>query len=52
MYARELVAHWSTPAGGFIVFNYGDSEGIGVTDDIAEVMFKEFYDLRNYWQNI
>ena len=48
--ARELVQHWSTPAGGFIVFNYGDSEGIGVTDSIAEVMFKEFYDLRHYWQ--
>ncbi|MDF1515458.1 MAG: uroporphyrinogen decarboxylase family protein, partial [Anaerolineae bacterium] len=30
--ARELVEHWSTPAGGFIVFNYGDSEAIGVTD--------------------
>ena len=48
--ARELVQHWSTPAGGFIVFNYGDSEGIGVTDSIAEVMFKEFYDLRHFWQ--
>ena len=48
--ARELVKHWSTPAGGFIVFNYGDSEGIGVTDSIAEVMFKEFYDLRHFWQ--
>jgi uroporphyrinogen-III decarboxylase len=49
--AQELVKYWSTPAGGFIVFNYGDSEGIGVTDSIAEVMFKEFYNLRNYWQN-
>jgi uroporphyrinogen-III decarboxylase len=49
--AHELIQHWSTPAGGFIVFNYGDSEGIGVSDDIAEVMFKEFYNLRNYWQN-
>jgi uroporphyrinogen decarboxylase len=49
--ARELVKYWSTPAGGFIVFNYGDSEGIGVSDNIAEVMFKEFYDLRNYWQS-
>lgn len=48
--ARELVKHWSTPAGGFIVFNYGDSEGIGVTDDTAEVMFREFYDLREYWK--
>lgn len=48
--ARALVENWSTPAGGFIVFNYGDSEGIGVTDTIAEVMFKEFYDLREYWK--
>jgi uroporphyrinogen-III decarboxylase len=47
--ARDLVAHWSTPQGGFIVFNYGDSEGIGVADHIAEVMFKAFYDLRQYW---
>lgn len=48
--ARELVENWSTPEGGLIVFNYGDSEGIGVTDAIAEVMFKEFYDLRDYWK--
>ena len=47
--ARQLVERWSTPAGGFIVFNYGDSEGIGVSDDIAEVMFREFYDLRTFW---
>ena len=47
--ARELVAHWSRPEGGLIVFNYGDSEGIGVSDGIAEVMFREFYDLRQYW---
>jgi len=49
--ARDLVKNWSTSDGGLIVFNYGDSEGIGVTDDIAEVMFREFYDLRNYWNN-
>lgn len=47
--ARELVKNWSTPRGGFIVFNYGDSEGIGVTDNIAEIMFREFYDLRYFW---
>ncbi|MFH1008181.1 MAG: uroporphyrinogen decarboxylase family protein [Candidatus Latescibacterota bacterium] len=49
--ARELVQNWSKPEGGFIVFNYGDSEGIGVTDAIAEVMFREFYDLREYWKD-
>lgn len=48
--ARKLVETWSVPEGGFIVFNYGDSEGIGVSDSIAEVMFKEFYDLREYWK--
>jgi hypothetical protein len=47
--ARELVEHWSTPQGGLIVFNYGDSEGIGISDEIAEVMFRAFYELRNYW---
>lgn len=47
--ARELIRNWSTPEGGFIVFNYGDSEGIGVSDAIAEVMFREFYELREYW---
>jgi hypothetical protein len=49
--ARELVENWSTPEGGLIVFNYGDSEGIGVSDDIAEVMFREFYNLREFWKN-
>jgi hypothetical protein len=48
--AGELVKHWSTPEGGFIVFNYGDSEGIGTTDEITEVMFKTFYDLKEYWK--
>ena len=44
-----MVENWSTPKGGLIVFNYGDSEAIGTSDAIAEVMFKEFYDLRHYW---
>ena len=47
--ARELVASWSVPEGGFIVFNYGDSEGIGVEDEIAKVMFEEFYNLKDFW---
>ena len=50
--ARQLIKHWSKPEGGFIVFNYGDSEGIGVSDDIAEVMFKEFYIHREYWSTL
>ena len=47
---RELVEHWSRPEGGLIVFNYGDSDSIGVSDDIAEVMFREFYQLKDYWR--
>ncbi|MDP6449854.1 MAG: uroporphyrinogen decarboxylase family protein [Lentisphaeria bacterium] len=48
--ARELIENWSTPDGGFIVFNYGDSDSIGASDEIAEVMFRAFYDLREFWQ--
>lgn len=48
--ARALVQNWSTPEGGFIVFNYGDSQAIGADDAMAEVMFREFYDLREYWK--
>jgi uroporphyrinogen decarboxylase len=40
--AHELVKHWSTPAGGFIVFNYGDGEGINVGMDMNSVMFEAF----------
>jgi hypothetical protein len=47
--AKELVENWSTPKGGLIVFNYGDPEGIGSSDQTAEVMFKEFFALREYW---
>lgn len=47
--AEELVKHWSTPKGGFIVFNYGDSKAIGTTNEITEVMFKTFYELADYW---
>ena len=47
--AQELVAQWSGPEGGLIVFNYGDSEGIGVSDASAQIMFTEFYRLRDYW---
>jgi hypothetical protein len=49
--ARELVETWSKPEGGLIVFNYGDSEGIGVKEDIASIMFREFYDLKEYWKS-
>jgi hypothetical protein len=48
--ARELVENWSKSEGGLIVFNYGDSEGIGVTDAITEIMFRAFYNLKEYWK--
>ena len=48
--AEQLVKHWSKPEGGLIVFNYGDSEGIGTTDETTEVMFEAFYDQREYWK--
>ena len=47
--ARELVANWSTPKGGLIVFTYADPTSIGVTEATCEVMFREFYNLRNHW---
>jgi hypothetical protein len=31
------------------VFDYGDSDSIGTSDHVAEVMFQTFYDLREYW---
>lgn len=49
--ALALVKNWSTPNGGLVVFNYGNSESIGSTDEIAEVMFSAFHDLSSYWQN-
>lgn len=46
---RELVENWSTPDGGFIVFNYGDPEVLTVTRGTTEVMFRAFAELMNYW---
>lgn len=40
--AHALVDNWGTPDGGFIVFNYGDAEGIGVAPEISDIMFKAF----------
>jgi len=47
--ARALVRHWSTPDGGFIVFNYGDPTGIGVRPEMSEVMFRAFREMMTYW---
>ena len=39
---RELVDHWATPEGGFIVFNYGKPESLAVPPEMTEVMFRAF----------
>lgn len=40
--AEALIRHWATPQGGFIVFNYGDPEALGVSGHIARLMFDTF----------
>jgi len=40
--AQLLLQHWATPSGGFIVFNYGDPEALGIGPGVAEVMFRAF----------
>ncbi|MCE5251738.1 hypothetical protein LLG96_16135 [bacterium] len=40
--AHALVKNWGTPNGGFIVFNYGDGEGINVDDSVSSIMFEAF----------
>jgi uroporphyrinogen decarboxylase len=46
---RQLVQHWSTPAGGLVVFNYGDPESLAVRPEMNRVMFDEFARLADYW---
>jgi len=46
---RELVEHWATPRGGFIVFNYGFDEAIGTTPEATAAMFREFQRLMHRW---
>jgi uroporphyrinogen-III decarboxylase len=48
---RELVEHWSTPRGGFIVFNYGFDEAIGTTAEATETMFQEFKRSMHRWSD-
>ncbi len=44
-----LVRHWSTPRGGFVVFNYGDPAALAVRPEMSRVMFDEFRKLMGYW---
>ncbi len=48
---RQLVRHWSTPAGGLVVFNYGDPESLAVPPEMTDVMFEEFVKQSQYWQS-
>ena len=48
---EELIRHWSTPRGGFIVFNYGDPEALGVRPDMTEVMFHAFAERMRRWSS-
>ncbi len=47
---RLLVENWSTPAGGLIVFNYGDPEALAVRPEMTGVMFDEFVRMASHWQ--
>jgi hypothetical protein len=40
--ARLLLERWSTPAGGFILSDYGDGQAIGVDADKKRVMLEAF----------
>jgi uroporphyrinogen decarboxylase len=40
--AALLVDHWSVPAGGLIVFNYGNPESLAVRPEMTHIMFDEF----------
>jgi uroporphyrinogen decarboxylase len=48
---RELVQHWSTPTGGFIVFNYGDPRSLAVDPAMTGVMFRAFAELMTCWHD-
>jgi uroporphyrinogen decarboxylase len=47
--ARLLVQNWSTPQGGFIVFDYGAWDALGVRSEMPWMMFDEFSKQMNYW---
>ena len=49
--ARQIVRHWSTPAGGMIAFDYGEWPAIDVKPETVEIMFDEFVKLKRYWQD-
>jgi uroporphyrinogen-III decarboxylase len=40
--ARLLLEHWATPAGGFILSDYGDGGAIGVSPEKKRIMLEAF----------
>jgi uroporphyrinogen decarboxylase len=40
--AAELLKHWGTGEGGFILGDYGDGAAIGVSDDTKKIMYDAF----------
>ncbi|MCC6443643.1 MAG: hypothetical protein IT210_09345 [Armatimonadetes bacterium] len=40
--ARQLLDHWATPAGGFVLSDYGDGAAIGVPIEKKRVMLEAF----------
>ena len=40
--AKLLLEYWSTPRGGFVASDYGDSQAIGVTENAKRAMFDAF----------
>jgi uroporphyrinogen decarboxylase len=47
--AALLVEHWSVPAGGLIVFDYGDPEALAVRPEMTGVMFDAFVQQMHRW---
>jgi hypothetical protein len=39
---KLLLRYWSTPQGGFIVSDYGDSHAVGVSDSAKRAMFEAY----------
>lgn len=46
--AKLLLEQWGTPAGGFILGDYGDHEAIGADKDIKDFMLNKFRELDPY----
>lgn len=43
--AKLLLEHWATPAGGFVLSDYGDGAAIGVPIEKKRIMLQAFIDL-------